>query len=451
MKFSEECGIFGGIAFNTHIAPYIQQGLLMLQHRGQESAGLCCGDTDLFIYKNKGLVLEAINDSVVKGIKGKSGIGHVRYSTQGGTDSINAQPIVVRYLGEKVAIAHNGNVILAMNMKNKLEQQGEVFLTSSDTEMILKQVIFELCKKPSAWTFDEIGVILDKNFTGGAWSLLFGFPGRIIAFRDPLGYRPLFFCEAKEGYFVSSEDCAFQLLNKIKTIEIEPGQGVEITPDGYTIKRFAKERTSQMCVFEHIYFSRPDSNVFGKNVYMSRVEMGKQCAIESQAEVDMIVPVMDSGFSAAIGYSQESSIPLQMGIMRNHWIGRTFIQPEQQMRKDSVRRKLIPIVELIKGKKIVLIDDSIVRGTTSREIVKMLLSSGAKEVHFRISAPPIVNTCHWGVDIPTKEELLANSFENIEGIRKFIGVKTIAYLSLEGLKNIFAQEGWCYHCLMKGN
>lgn len=447
IKFSEECGIFGGVCFKYNVAPFIQQGLFMLQHRGQESAGLCCGDKDLFIYKNKGLVMEVLPDRVIKNIKGRTGIGHVRYSTQGGSDTLHAQPHVITYLGEKVGVAHNGNVDAAVKMKEYFEQLGEVFITTSDTEMILKKVVRELCKPPSEWLFEEIGKVLTKSFLGGAWSILFCVPGKVFAFRDPLGYRPLALCEAEEGVFVSSEDTSFQLLNKKKVIHIQPGEGVEITQEGYEIKRFAPEMPSKMCVFEHIYFARPDSNIFGRNVYTSRVEIGKKCARENPVDADIIVPVMDSGFAPAIGYSQESGIPLQMGLMRNRWVGRTFILPEQQMRRNGVIRKLTPIKEVLDGKKVVLIDDSIVRGTTSREIVRMIKNSGAKEVHFRSASPMLVNTCKWGVDIPSPKELIANVHKNIEGIRNFIEADSLAYLSLDGLKDIFGQDNWCYGCL----
>ena len=227
-KLGEECGVFGGIVFDNQVAPYIRQGLFMLQHRGQESAGICCGDTDLVTHKNKGLVQEVLADKEIQDIKGKSGIGHVRYSTQGSSDNLHAQPFMVRYLNEKVAIAHNGNVQSTIKMRADFEKKGEVFLTYSDTEVILKKVIKEISKKPSQWTFQQVGKILKDNFTGGSWSLLFGFPGKIMAFRDPLGYRPLVFCEAEEGYFIASEDCAFQLLNRKKVIEIEPGEGIEM-------------------------------------------------------------------------------------------------------------------------------------------------------------------------------------------------------------------------------
>ena len=447
VKFSEECGIFGGICHEQNIAPFIQQGLFMLQHRGQESAGLCCGDEDLSTYKNKGLVMEVLSDKIIKNMSGKTGIGHVRYSTQGGSDVLHAQPHVITYLGEKVGVAHNGNVEAAVKMKDYFEQLGEVFLTTSDTEMILKKVVRELCKPPSEWVFEEIGKVLTKSFLGGAWSILFCVPGTVFAYRDPLGYRPLVLCEAEEGVFVSSEDTAFQTLTGKKVIQIEPGEGVIITKNGYEIRRFAPKMPSKMCVFEHIYFARPDSTIFGRNVYMSRVELGKKCAIENPVDADIVVPVMDSGFAPALGFSQQSGIPLQMGLMRNRWVGRTFILPEQQSRQNGVIRKLTPMREVLEGKKVVIIDDSIVRGTTSREIVRMIRNSGAKEIHFRSASPKLINTCEWGVDIPSPNELLANKYEHTEGIKDFIEADSLEYLSLDGLKDVFGWEGWCYSCL----
>jgi amidophosphoribosyltransferase len=446
MKIGEECGIFGGISHKSSIAPFIRTGLFALQHRGQESAGMCYGDKDLAIIKNNGLVMEVLADKAIQNVHDRSGIGHVRYSTQGASDTLHAQPYMIKHLGERVAIAHNGNVQSAIKMRSDLEKKGEVFLTSSDTEMILKKVIRDIRKPSSKWTFQEIGKILKDNFTGGAWSILFAFPGKVMAFRDPLGFRPLMLCDAQEGIFVASEDSAFQLLDVKHIIEIEPGEGVEITSEGYKITRFAKQESHKKCVFEHIYFARPDSNIFGRNVYNSRVEIGKRCAIESPVDADIVVPVMDSGFAAAIGYSQQSGIPLQMGLLRNHWVGRTFIKPQQEDRRNSVREKLCPITEVIAGKKIVLVDDSLVRGTTSREIVRILKKAGAKEVHLRIASPMLVNVCYWGVDIPTKEELIANSFTNVEKINNYIESDSLAYISFDGLKEIFGSTGWCYRC-----
>jgi amidophosphoribosyltransferase len=449
MKFKEECGVFGGILFEGNIAPTVRDGLFMLQHRGQENAGLCCGNEQFTTHKGKGLVHEVLPDFVIKNIKGSTGIGHVRYSTQGSSDELHAQPYKVRYFDEDVAIAHNGNVSATIQMRKDLEAQGETFLTSSDTEMLLKKVIKESRKPPSQWKLEDIGKILVDNFTGGAWSLLFGFPGRLMGFRDPFGYRPLMFCEAEEGYFIASEDCAFQHLNPKKVIEIQPGEAIEITINGYKIIKISDNTNSKKCVFEHIYFAKPYSNIFGRNVYNTRVELGRRCAVENPVEADVVVPIMDSGFAAAIGYSELSKIPIHMGLMRNHWEGRSFIQPDQQSRQKKVIRKLTPMSSVIKDKRIILVDDSIVRGTTSREIVRMMKKAGAKEVHFRISAPRLVNTCEWGVDIPTQKELIANKFEKIVDINNFIESDSLGYLSFKTLKEIFEDTGWCYHCFTK--
>jgi amidophosphoribosyltransferase len=449
MKFKEECGIFGGILFDGNIASIVRDGLFMLQHRGQENAGLCCGNEQFTTHKGKGLVHEVLPDFVIKNIKGSTGIGHVRYSTQGSSDDLHAQPYKVRYLDEDVAIAHNGNVSATIQMRKDLEEQGETFLTSSDTEMILKKVIKESRKPPSQWKLEDIGKILVDNFTGGAWSLLFGFPGRLMGFRDPFGYRPLMFCEAEDGYFIASEDCAFQHLNPKKIIEIQPGEAIEITINGYKIEKISDNTNSKKCVFEHIYFAKPYSNIFGRNVYETRVELGRKCAIENPVEADVVVPVMDSGFAAAIGYSEFSQIPLHMGLMRNHWEGRSFIQPDQKSRQNKVIRKLTPMSSVIKDKRVILVDDSIVRGTTSREIVRMIKKAGAKEVHFRISAPRLVNTCEWGVDIPTQKELIANKFEKIADINNFIESDSLGYLSFRTLKEVFEDTGWCYHCFTR--
>lgn len=446
MKLGEECGVFGGVAYTENVAPLIRKGLSLLQHRGQESAGICCGDSELVLHKDKGLVTEVLKNKVIKNISGKYGIGHVRYSTQGGSDSLHAQPFMVKYLGETVSIAHNGNVNSALDMRKDLELKGEVFLTSSDTEMILKKVISSLCKPPSQWSCADIAGVLKDNFTGGAWTLLFGLPGRVIGLRDPYGYRPLSFCESELGYFLSSEDSAFHLLEPKKIIEVKPGEAVEISESGYKFERFAEEKESKKCVFEHIYFSRPDSNVFGRNVYTSRVELGKRCAMDDNIEADVVVPVMDSGFASAIGYSQQSGIPLHMGLVRNYWVGRSFIQPAQKERRNSVLRKLMPNSSVVSGKRLILIDDSLVRGTTSKEIVRMLKEAGAKEVHFRIASPPLINSCYWGVDIPTKAELVANKFNSYKEISDFIEADTLGYLSVKGLKDIFGINGWCYHC-----
>lgn len=452
-KLGEECGIFGGYCKNGDVAPYIRNGLLKLQHRGQESAGISSGGIKQTLHKAKGLVMEVFDEHSMQKLTGQFGIGHVRYSTQGGSNSVNAQPYLIDYLKGQVSIAHNGNVQKAMKIREKFEKIGEIFVTNSDSEVMFKRIVYGLKKPPSEWTFEEIGECLEKDFSKGAFSLVFCLPNKVVAYRDPVGYRPLIFCESTEGYFVASEDVSFGSLNVIKKIEIQAGWGVEITEDGYEIKQFAKSTKEKKCVFEHIYFANPASNIFGLNVYQSRIELGKILAKndmnEGTIKPDIVVPVMDSGFAAALGYSRESGIPFEMGLLRNHWVGRSFIQPTKESRINKVREKLTPIKSVIEGKSIVLIDDSLVRGTTSIEIINMLKGAGAKEIHFRPASPMILNTCSWGVDIPTKEELIATIYDSEAEIATHIGADSIKFLPFDGLQEYFGEEGWCYKCFMK--
>lgn len=445
-KLGEECGIFGGYSKDGDVAQYIKIGLLKLQHRGQESAGISCGDVKQTLHKEKGLVMEAFDSYSMQKLTGKFGIGHVRYSTQGGSSALNAQPYLIDYLNGQVSIAHNGNVKKAMKIREKFEKIGEVFVTSSDSEVIFKRIVYGLKKPPEEWTFEEIGKCLEEDFSQGAFSLVLCLPKKVVAYRDPVGYRPLMFCEAEEGYFIASEDIAFSALNIIKIIEIQAGWGVEIKSNGYEIKPFAKVAQEKKCVFEHIYFANPASNIFGLNVYETRTSLGKILAKSENIEADIVVPVMESGFAAALGYSRESGIPLEMGLLRSHWVGRSFIQPTMQSRIDKVRAKLTPIKSIIKNKRIILIDDSLVRGTTSTEIIKMLRDAGAKEIHFRLSSPMLLNTCSWGVDIPTKEELVASIYKNEKKIAEYIGADSVKYLPFSGLEEYFGKEGWCYRC-----
>ncbi len=445
-KFHEECGIFGGYTFSSDIAPIIQKGLFKLQHRGQESAGVCCGFNTQTLLKAKGLVSEALPNHKIKDIEGRFGIGHVRYCAEKEINSINAQPYLINYLGEDVSIAHNGNVKKAMKIRQKFEQIGEVFITNSDSEVILKRIIYGLKKPASKWSFEEVGNCLKEDFSKGAFSLVFYLPNRVLAYRDPVGYRPLVFCVAKEGFFVASEDVAFNGLEIQKIIEIEAGYGVEITSEGYTIKQFCEVKKEKKCVFEHIYFANPASNIFHKNVYQARVELGKTLARFDDIKADIVVPVMDSGFACAIGYSKESGIPLEMGLLRNHWIGRSFIAPTQNSRIQKVRDKLTPIKPVVEGKSVILTDDSLVRGTTSKEIIKMLRGVGVREIHFRLASPMILNTCEWGVDIPTKEELIATTCKCEEEIAEKIGADSVKFLPFKGLKEIFDDGAWCFKC-----
>ncbi len=445
-KLGEECGIFGGYCKNADVAPIIRMGLFKLQHRGQESAGISTGEISQTLHKAKGLVTEVFDANSMLNLTGKFGIGHVRYSTQGGSSSLNAQPYLIEYMDGQVSLAHNGNIKKAMKIREKFERIGEVFITSSDSEVLLKRIVYGLKKPPCEWTFEEIGTCLNQDFSEGAFSVAFCLPEKVVAYRDPIGYRPLFFCDSEEGWFIASEDIAFGALNVNQIIEIQPGWGVEINACGYEIKQYAQSSKVQQCVFEHIYFANPASNIFGRNVYESRVELGKILAQNDEISPDIVVPVMDSGFSAAIGYSRESNIPLEIGLVRNHWVGRSFIQPTQKSRIEKVKEKLTPVKSIIEGKSIVLIDDSLVRGTTSIEIIKMLRNAGAKEIHFRLASPMLLNTCFWGVDIPTKEELIANICNDGIEIAEKIGADSVKYIPLQALKDFFGEEGWCYKC-----
>lgn len=461
-KLGEECGIFGGYCKVGNVAPYIKSGLFKLQHRGQESAGICSGDSVQTLHKNNGLVADVLDEISMKKLIGHFGIGHVRYSTQGGSSALDAQPYLTDYLGSQVSIAHNGNIKEASVIREELEKSGEKFITKSDSEVLLKKVVLSLKKSLKKLTtdliFDEVGEILNENFSQGAFSVAFFLPSKILAYRDSFGYRPLFFCEAEEGYFIASEDVAFNELNIIKIIEIQAGWGIEITTNNYEIKPYAKVtkknkcQQCHQCIFEHIYFSHPDSNTFGSSVYESRIALGKFLAKNDEQEdkikADIVVPVMESGFVAAIGYAKESKIPFAMGLLRNTWAGRSFIEPTQELRISKVREKFSAIKSVVEGQRIVLIDDSIVRGTTSTETIKMLRLAGAKEIHFRLASPMIINTCYWGVDIPTKEELIANTYKTEEQIAKQIGADSVKYLPLETLQKYFGLEDWCYKCLM---
>ncbi len=447
-KLGEECGIFGGYCKEGHVASYIQGGLFKLQHRGQESAGISSGDINQTLHKAKGLVMEVFDANAIQKLTGKFGIGHVRYSTQGGSNSLNAQPYLINYLGGQVSLAHNGNIQKAMRIREKFEKIGEVFITSSDSEVIFKRIVYGLKKPPSQWTFEGIGECINKDFSEGAFSLVLCLPKKVVAYRDALGYRPLMFCNAEEGYFVASEDVAFGALKVKEIVEIKPGWGVEITSQGYEIKQFAKSVEEKKCVFEHIYFANPASNIFERNVYQSRIDLGRILAKNDNTKADIVVPVMESGFVSAVGYSRESGIPFEMGLLRNHWIGRSFIQPTQQSRIQKVKAKLTPIKSVVNNKRIILIDDSLVRGTTSREIIKMLKAAGAKEIHFRLASPMLLNSCLWGVDIPTQEELIATVYKNESDIAKQIGADSVRYLPFEGLKEYFGEKGWCYKCFI---
>ena len=432
-KLKEECGVFG-IFGHPEAANLTYLGLYALQHRGQEGVGIVSYDGKKHhIEKGLGLVHDVFHEENLNRLKGNTAIGHVRYSTQGDDVLKNVQPLLVNIGNQWLALAHNGNLTNAVSLKRILEKSGTIFQTTSDTEIIL-----HLIARSQKDTFSERITDALKEVEG-AFSLLFLSQKELICVRDTYGFRPLVLGELKGASVVASETTAFDLMGAKCIREIEPGEMVIISEKGIkSLKAFLKTKT-QHCIFEHIYFARPDSVVFGKNVYEMRVSFGKQLAKEHPAKADIVIPVPDSGVPAAIGYSQESGIPFQMGIIRNHYIGRTFIEPEQAIRNFGVKIKLNPIREVLEGKSIVMVDDSIIRGTTSKKIVQLLRQYGAKEVHVRVSAPPTIGPCFYGIDTPTKSELIASSKDRQE-IQHFLGVDSLGYLSLEGLLQVEKNE-----------
>jgi len=434
-KFREECGVVA-IYEHPEAETLAYLGLHALQHRGQESAGIVTSDRmSLHIHKAMGLVADIFTEKKLSRIRGMLAIGHTRYSTTGDSAVLNAQPILVQSNKGMIALAHNGNLTNAQDIRARMEAQGSIFQTTSDTE-----VIVHLIAQSREQTLpDAITDALRR--VEGAFSLVMISPDRIFAARDPRGFRPLAMGripaqgeQRQDTIVFASETCAFDLIGAKYEREVKPGELIIVGPDGPPTSRFyASAMPQSSCIFEHVYFARPDSRIFGRSVQESREELGRQLARESPADADLIVPVPDSGVTAAIGYSAESGIPLRFGLIRNHYVGRTFIEPQQSVRDFGVKLKLNPVRSLLEGKRVVLIDDSIVRGTTSRKIVRMIRNAGAKEVHMRISCPPTMSPCFYGVDTPRKKELIAAN-NTIEQIRQYIGADSLAYLSLEGLR-----------------
>lgn len=440
-RLREACGIFG-IYGHPEASKITYLGLYALQHRGQESAGIVSSDgKQLYIHKQMGLVADVFNKHILEGLPGTSAIGHVRYSTTGTSTLENAQPLLVNYTRGSMAIAHNGNLVNAHELRVRLESRGSIFQSTMDTE-----VIIHLFATSRAKGF--INRIVDALFhIKGAYSLLFLTENKLIAVRDPHGFRPLAIGKLRNAYVIASETCAFDLIEASFIREVDPGEIVVLDKNGIQFYKPFKVIKKTQCIFEYIYFSRPDSVVFGKNIYLVRKELGKQLAREQPTDADIVVPVPDSGVPAAIGYCEESGIPFQMGIIRNHYVGRTFIEPEQSIRHFGVKVKLNAVKEIIGGKRIVLIDDSIVRGTTGRKIVKMVRNAGAKEVHVRISSPPIHYPCYYGIDTPTRRELIASS-HTIDEICKYLTADSLGYLSIEGLRQAVkdVDNEFCYAC-----
>jgi amidophosphoribosyltransferase len=445
--FHDECGVFG-VFGHTEAANLAYLGLYALQHRGQESAGIVSSDgNELHLHRAMGEVEEIFQPSVLAKLPGNLAIGHTRYSTAGDKALLNAQPIMIDCNKGKVALGHNGNLTNAAEWRRKLEHRGSIFQTNSDTEVIVHLIARSQARNLSGAIGDAL------NQVEGAYSLLVLTQDELYAVRDPRGFRPLVLGKLPatetegETWLVASETCAFDLLNAQYVREVEPGEMVRISKSGIESIRFAPEKPRQQCIFEHVYFARPDSIIFGRSVNESREELGRLLAREHPADADIVVPVPDSGVPAAVGYALESKIPFRMGLIRNHYIGRTFIEPSQAIRNFGVKLKLNPVRGLIEGKRIVLVDDSIVRGTTSRKIVRMVREAGAKEVHVRISCPPTISPCYYGVDTPTREELIASS-NSPEEIRKFLGADSLGYISLPGLRRaVNDTEGkFCTSC-----
>jgi amidophosphoribosyltransferase len=440
-RFHDECGVFG-VFGHEEASKLAYLGLYALQHRGQESAGICSSDgTELYLHRAMGEVEEIFQRGVLARLPGDLAIGHTRYSTAGDKALLNAQPILIDCNKGKVALGHNGNLTNAAEWRRKLEHRGSIFQTNSDTEVIVHLLARSQTRNLSSALGDAL------NQVEGAYSLLVLTADELYAVRDPRGFRPLNLGKLGDAWLVASETCAFDLLNAQYVREIEPGEMVRIGRSGIESVRFAPEKQHQQCIFEHVYFSRPDSIIFGRSVNESRETLGRLLAREHPVDADIVVPVPDSGVPAAVGYSLESGIPFRMGLIRNHYIGRTFIEPSQAIRNFGVKLKLNPVRGLIEGKRLVLVDDSIVRGTTSRKIVRMVREAGAKEVHVRISCPPTISPCYYGVDTPTREELIASS-NSPEQICKFLGADSLGYVSLANLKSAVddTRGDYCTSC-----
>jgi amidophosphoribosyltransferase len=445
-KFHEECGVFA-IYGHPEAANLAYLGLYALQHRGQESAGIAsCDGREIRCHKAMGHVADIFTPSVLSGLPGDMAIGHTRYSTAGDTVLLNAQPFSVHCNKGKIAIAHNGNITNAQELRRDLERAGSIFQATSDTEVIL-HLIAHSRERTIEGALREALLQLE-----GAFSLVCVAQDRVIVARDPYGFRPLAFGQlerdgAPPALVFASETCAFDLINAVYLGDVEPGEMVIAGPNGLTRERYAPAQKRSQCVFEHVYFSRPDSIVFGRPVQASRENLGRLLAREAPVEADVVVPVPDSGVSAAIGFSAESGIPYRQALIRNHYVGRTFIEPTQAIRDFGVKLKLNPVRHLLEGRRVVLVDDSIVRGTTSRKIVRMVRGAGAREVHLRISCPPTISPCYYGVDTPNSAELIAAN-HSIEEIRRFVEADTLAYLSMEGLHEAVddTQGHYCYAC-----
>lgn len=442
-KWHEECGVFGIYDRTLDIARYVYWGLFALQHRGQESAGLAVTDgTQIELTKNMGLLTEAIRS--LPRLPGHMGLGHVRYSTTGSNNPRNIQPLVVQFKDEHIAVAHNGNLTNALEIRRDLEERGSIFQTSMDSE-----VIVNLIARSHVATMEE-RIVEACNRIQGAFSLVINTNDYLIGLRDPHGYRPLCLGKTNAGYVLASETCALDAIKAEFIRDIEAGEMVIIDDSGVRSRMYAPAEAidKKVCVFEYIYFARSDSNIDGQSVYESRLAMGRELARETQYDADLVMAIPDSGTTAALGYARESGIPFAEGLIKNRYSGRTFIKPNQEERELAVRMKLNSVEEVVKDKRIVLIDDSIVRGTTSGLIVKMLKEAGAKEVYMCVSSPAILYPCHYGIDTSVRKELIA-AIKSIEEIRAYIKADKLHYLTQEGLDRAIANidgKHMCFAC-----
>jgi amidophosphoribosyltransferase len=448
-KFREECGV---VAIHGHpeAATLAYLGVHALQHRGQESAGVAAADGErISLHKAMGLVGDIFNEEVLAKLPGSLAIGHTRYSTTGNSALLNAQPIRVECNKGSIALAHNGNLVNAADIRKRFERQGSIFQTTSDSEIIVHLI----AQSREASVEEAIADALRR--IEGAFSVVIMTPDHIFAARDPRGFRPLSMgripasANSRETIVFASETCAFDLIGATYEREVKQGEMVVVGPAGVHSRFYAAALPSANCIFEHVYFARPDSMIFGKPVQQTREAMGRQLAREAPVDADIVVPVPDSGVTAAMGFSFESGIPLQFGLIRNHYVGRTFIEPEQRVRDFGVKLKLNPVRSVLEGKRVILIDDSIVRGTTSRKIVRLIRDAGAREVHMRISCPPTISPCYYGVDTPTRSQLIGAN-KSVPEICEYIGADSLSYLSLDGLRKACGEDGnetqFCSSC-----
>lgn len=442
----DECGVFGIFmkdpAETAEAAKATFYGLYALQHRGQESAGIAVSNgQEILLHKDMGLVSEAFSPEIIDKLRGHIAIGHVRYSTTGSSLLVNAQPLVFRYLNGMLALAHNGNLVNAGELRTRLATFGSVFQTTTDTEIIVNLL--------ARYGQDSMEDALVKSMIDikGAYALVLMNEHKLVGVRDPLGIRPLCLGSLGGNYVLASESCALDTVGAEFVRDIKPGEIIVIDENGITSINALRDNRKAHCIFEYIYLARPDSVIDGVNVNRSRRAMGRQLARETRIDADIVIPVPDSGTSSALGFAEESGIRFEEGLIKNRYIGRTFIQPSQQMRDISVRLKLNPVIEAVKGQRLVLVDDSIVRGTTSKKLITALRRAGAAEVHMVVASPPITNSCFYGIDTSTREELIAANM-SVEEIRKFIGADSLHYLTEEGMFSAFSDEpeSFCAAC-----